>query len=197
MALLDTLLNYSVNLFREWYAKIIASVIILLIGFIIGRLAGRVVYKILHDLELDRVLKKGARIDIKLERGVSVFITYFIYFITIIMVLNQLNVTTTVLQMLSAAIIIIVIISVILAIKDFIPNVFAGFYLYRNKFVKEGEMIRVRGIEGRVREVTLLETKLETRDGDTVYMPNSVLTKTEIVKLKSMSGKKGRRKKKK
>jgi small-conductance mechanosensitive channel len=192
MAALQTIIEYLINFFRDWYTKLLAAVIILLVGFIIGKIIGRVIYKLMHDLDIDNIIKKATRIDLKIEKGVSAFTTYFIYFITIIMVLNQLNVTTTVLQMLSAAIIIIVIISVILAIKDFVPNTFAGFYLYRNKFIKEGEFIKVKGMEGRIVEISLIETKLETKDGDTVYIPNSVLTKTEIIKLKKLSKKKRR-----
>jgi len=39
-------------------------------------------------------------------------------------------------------------------------------------------------------QISLIETKLETKDGDIVYIPNSVLTKTEIIKLKDMGSKK-------
>ncbi|MBU0535665.1 MAG: mechanosensitive ion channel family protein [Nanoarchaeota archaeon] len=185
MTLLETIIDYSLSFFRDWYTRLIAAIVILLIGFIIAKIIERIIYKLLHDLGIDSVINKAAKIDLKIEKGISVFAKYFIYFITIIMVLNQLNVTTTVLQMLSAAIIIILIISVVLAIKDFVPNAFAGFFLYRNRFIKKGEFIRVKGMEGMVVDITLVETKLETKDGDTVYIPNSVLTKTEIVKLKN------------
>ncbi|MBD3313356.1 mechanosensitive ion channel [Candidatus Woesearchaeota archaeon] len=195
--MIQTIINYLISFFKDWYARLLAAVIILLIGIIIGKIIERVIYKLLHDLDIDGMIKNAARISIRFEKGVSVSAKYFIYFITIIMVLNQLNVTTTVLQMLSGAIIIIFIISIILAIKDFVPNTFAGFFLYRNKFIKEGEFIKVKGMEGRVVEINLIETKLETRDGDIVYIPNSVLTKTEIIKLKKPAKNKSRKSSKK
>jgi small-conductance mechanosensitive channel len=42
-------------------------------------------------------------------------------------------------------------------------------------------------MEGRVMSVSLFETKLQTKKGDLIHIPNSELTKTHIIKL---SGKK-------
>lgn len=170
------------SFFEGWYARIISIMIIILIGFIIGRVAGRIVLKLLHDIEVDKIFKKAAGVSINIERSLSSFVAYFIYFITIITVLNQLNVTTIILQMISAAIIIVFIISVALAIKDFVPNMFAGFYIYRKELAKEGDIIKVKGMEGRVVEIGLVETKFKTKNGDMVHIPNSVLTTTEIIK---------------
>lgn len=185
--------NYMHEIFSKFYYDILIAVIILLIGFILAKLLSKVVQKVLNSLEVDKIAKKATRIEMGLEKAAGTFIKYFIYFIAIIMALNQLNITTTILQMFSAAILIIVIISVVLAIKDFVPNTFAGFYLYRNKFIKEGETIRVKGIEGTVKHINLVETKIETKEGDLVYIPNSALTKTEIIKVKR-SQKKERKK---
>lgn len=176
--------------FSWLYTKILVAFIILLIGFIIGKLFGKLAGRILHEIEIDSILSRAAGTGIKLEHGISVCITYLIYFVTIIMVLNQLGVTTTVLQMLLGAVIIIVIISIILAIKDFVPNAFAGMYIYRHKLIKEGERIKVKGIEGTVTHINLIETKLKTKDGDIVYMPNSAITGTELTKVKKRPARK-------
>lgn len=183
MAFFEQSIFYFKNLFATLYLDVIAAIIILLVGFILAKLFGRVVQRILHEIEVDKILKTATHIEVKAESWTGTFVTYFVYFITIIMALNQLHITTTVLQMLSAAIIVIFIISIILAVKDFIPNMFAGFYIYRNKFINEGETIRVKGIEGKIIHINLVETKIETKDGDIVYIPNSVLTKTEVIKI--------------
>lgn len=182
MAIGGVYLENIFSFFESWYTKIISIIIIILIGFIIGRVAGRIVLKVLHDIEVDKIFKKAAGVSINIERSLSSFVTYFIYFITIITVLNQLNVTTTILQMISAAVIIVFTVSVVLAIKDFVPNVFAGFYIYRKKLAKEGDIMKVKGMEGRVVEIGLVETKFRTKKGDMIYIPNSVFTKTEVIK---------------
>lgn len=180
---LQTIFSYINDIFRNIYLKLLSAFIILLIGFIIGKIVSKVVGKFLHDIEFDKVLKKAMRINVSLEKGISSFSAYIIYFITIIIVLNQLNVATTVLQMLLAAVIIVIVVSILFAIKDFIPNMFAGYRIYKHDLINVGEIIRVKGVEGRIIEITLLETKLKTKEGDVVYLPNSIISKSEIIKL--------------
>lgn len=169
---------------RSVYLEYLVNILILLIGFIIGKLAGKIAGRILHELEVDSILKKAAGISINIEHKISVFVTYIIYFITIIIFLNNLGVTTTVLQIIFAAVVAIIIISLLLATKDFIPNAFAGFYIYRRKIIDVGDRVSIRGVKGEVTHINLLETKLRTKEGDMVYIPNSAVAKTGIVKLK-------------
>ena len=176
--------NYVFNTLSGLMTRLIAAVIIVLIGFIVGRVLGKLMQKLLHELEVDRILKKTASVKFSIEKAVGKFIAYFIYFLAIILALNQLGLTTTILHMVSAAILIIIILSVVLGIKDFIPNLLAGMQIHKKGMLKKGDFIRVRGTEGRVMQVELTETKLRTPKGDTIYMPNSLLIKEEIVKLK-------------
>ncbi len=171
-------------LFRNYYVSILSAVIILLVGFIIGKLLGRVVQRSLHGMEVDAILKRATKSDIVMEHSMGIVTSYLIYAISVVMALNQLHVTTTILQMIIAGIIIIVIIAAALAVKDFIPNAFAGFFLLKNKTIEEGQRIRVKGIEGKVVSITLVETKLQTKEGDMIHIPNSSLTKSEITTLK-------------
>ena len=175
----------AVEVLKPIYLNIIAAFLILFAGIIVGKIFGKLVKKVLHEIELNKITHKATSLKLSIEEFTGGFVQYFVYFITVIMALNQLNVTTTVLSMVGGAVIILIVVSIILAIKDFIPNVFAGFYIYRNKFIKVGEIIKVKGMEGEVKEVNLFETRIETISGDTIYIPNSALTKTEEVKIKS------------
>ena len=166
------------------FSKFIIAIVVLLIGFIIGKILGRLVYKFLHSFEVNDALEKLSGVKISLEEIASHFTTYFIYFITVVMVMQQIGIATTILHMISAGVIIIIILSTFLGIKDFIPNAIAGFFILRNKFIKVGDKIKVKGMQGNVTEITLLETKIETKSGDIILIPNSVITKTEIIKLK-------------
>ncbi|MBM3200720.1 mechanosensitive ion channel, partial [Candidatus Woesearchaeota archaeon] len=78
---------------------------------------------------------------------------------------------------------------IILAFKDFIPNITAGFFLHQKNMIKPGDVIKVKDIEGEVVSVSLVETILKVKD-DTVYIPNSVLTKNEVIKKKLKGEKK-------
>lgn len=172
------------KLFSGIFTKIVIAIIILLIGFIIGKILGRLLQKVLHEFEMDKALKKSAGINISLEHFLGSFLTYFIYFITIIMALNQLGLTTAILNMISGAVILLILISLILAIKDFVPNMMAGIFIYQKGIIKEGDIIALDKIKAKVIETTMMETKLESKNKDIIYIPNSLLIKKEIRKLK-------------
>lgn len=164
-------------------SDIIVAVILVLLGFIIGRVLGRLSQKALHELEIDRVLKSAARIRFSIEKIVGSFVKYFIYFIFIVMALNQLGLTTTLLYIISAAVILLVVLAVFLGIKDFVPNLLAGIFIHRKGLVKPGDVIEVKGIRGKVISIDLVEARINTGKGDTIYIPNSVLTR-DVVRLR-------------
>jgi len=166
------------------FTKLVVAVIIMLIGLIAGKLLGKFIHKALHEIELNKILRKAAGVKVSIEEIISTFVTYFIYFIFIVMALNQLGLTTVVLHMISGAILIIIIISILFSIKDFMPNMFAGFFIHQKGFIKEGDIINVDNTEGKVIHINLVETKIETKKGDIIYIPNSLLTKKTVIKIK-------------
>jgi len=172
------------GLYQGVINKAIAAVIILLIGFIIGKVVAKIFQKFLAEIELNKMMKKAAGIKVSLEEILSYFVQYFIYFIFIIMALNQLGLTTTILNMLSGAIIIVIIISIFLGIKDFIPNFIAGMFIHSKGFIKEGDHIKVKDVQGKIVKINMVETRIETKSGDLIYLPNTMLTKQEVIKLK-------------
>jgi len=184
MGISNETISYVETKFAGIYSTLVVALLIFLIGFIIGKLLGKLTNRMLSEIKLDSIFRKATGLEVNISHISSLFITYLIYFITIIMVLNQLGVTTTVLQIILVAVVALIIISVVLAIKDFVPNAFAGLYIYRRNLLRVGESVKIRGIKGKVVHINLLETKLETKEGDSVYVPNSAITKTEIVKMK-------------
>ncbi len=183
-SLLDRAFGLMDHIYNSYYYSIIIAVIIALVGFIIGKVVGRFVQRTLHSMDVDAILKRATQSGVQMEKPLATVTSYFIYAIAIIMALNQLNVTTTILQMIIGAIILVGVIALAFAVKDFIPNAMAGFYLLRHKVIEEGQAICVRGIRGKVIAVTLIETKLQTKDGDVVHIPNASITKSEIVLVK-------------
>ena len=167
----------------DFFGKIIVAIIILLVGFIIGNLLGKLSKKILREFELNKIVRSATKMKIDVEGCVSRLTSNLIYFLTIIMALNQLGLTTVVLYMIAAAVIVIMV-TWLLAIKDFLPNVFAGLYISRSNFIKVGDKVRFKNMTGQVMSISLLETRLKNNDGDIVSIPNSKLTKDEIVKIK-------------
>lgn len=171
---------YLNTFFSKFLGKLIVAVVILLIGFIIGKLAERIIQKVLHELEVDRLIERTG-VKFSLETVISNLAAYLVYLITIIMALNQLGLTTIILYIVVSGIIILIVVSTLLAIKDYIPNIIAGFFIFKKAKIKEGNKIKFNGTEGRVKKIGLVETEILTRNGDQIFIPNSILVKSKVL----------------
>jgi small-conductance mechanosensitive channel len=172
------------DILSKVYSNFAVAVVILLAGLIIGRIAGRFIQKVLEEIELNRLLKKATGIRFSIDEIVSNLVTYFIYFVSIIMALDQIGVATGILKIISIAILIIMVASIILGIRDFFPNILSGIFIAQKRFLNKGDLVRFGDIEGEIIEINIIETRIMTKKGDIIYIPNSILTKNEMVKLK-------------
>lgn len=173
-------INFIDSISSRLFSKFAVFLIILLMGFIIGKIAGKFLHKLLSELEVNKTIKKATKVRFALEEIISSIAKYFIYFIAIVWALNELGLTTTVLTLISAAALILIIVSLLLAVKDFIPNAIAGFFIYQKGLIKENDQITVQKTKGKVKQITLLETAIETKEKDIIHIPNSIITKTAL-----------------
>ena len=160
----------------------VAAVVILLVGFIAARLVGILSRTILHSLKLNKFIKETVGLRLSIEEILPTFFVYFIYFLTIVMALNQIGITTRLVHGFAIAIIVIIIISVVIALKDFVPNIIAGFYMLHFWHLKVGDKIEFENTKGKVVEISLLDTMLKTAEKDTLIIPNTTMYK-KIVKI--------------
>lgn len=182
-------IDYQNILSSEIIGKIITFFLIVSIGFIIGKVIGKIVFKILHEISLNRLIKKTTKLNISFEQGISKFITYFIYFATLIMALTNVGVTTTVLNIIITAIVIIIIIALFFVIKSSFPNIIAGIILQKNNILNEGDIVDIDDKKGKIINISLVETTIQTSDNATIFMPNSVLLNNKIIKKGGKHGK--------
>src|SRR5918999_1226730 len=66
------------------------------------------------------------------------------------------------------------------ALQDTLGNAFAGLSIQSERPFKVGHWIRVGDFEGRVAEVTWRATKLQTKTGNFVIVPNNIIAKEAI-----------------
>jgi len=159
-----------------------AAVIILLAGLIIANILSKLTKKLLKEFEINKIFKTKLNVTLPVENIISGTLKYLIYFITIILSLNQLGIATQVLYIILIGILIIVIAIILLSIKDLIPNVISGFLIYKQKKIKVGDIIQIKELEGKIIEINLLETKIETKNKEVVHLPNLLVTKEKIIK---------------
>lgn len=68
-----------------------------------------------------------------------------------------------------------------LALQDTLGNLFAGLAIQIEKPFRVGDWVHVAGLDASVSEITWRATKLRTKTGNFVIVPNSVLSKDTIV----------------
>lgn len=163
--------------------NLIAAISILLIGVVIGNFLGKLTRRILQETELEKILKKSG-IIFPLEQILGSLVKYIIYFFALVMALNQVGLTATVFNTLLIIILILIAISIVLAIKDFVPNFIAGILIHVKYKLRKGNKIKVRNVEGTISEIDMIETKIITNSNDTIWIPNSMLTKNIVLKKK-------------
>jgi len=75
-----------------------------------------------------------------------------------------------------------------LSFQDTLGNMMAGMALQLEHAVRVGDWIKIDGQEGLVKEVRWRHTAIETRNWDTIVIPNSALMKTPVTVLGRRSG---------
>lgn len=180
--IIDKTITFFTEVYSKLIIKIVVSLIILLIGFIVGKIVGRLVYKILNELKINAFFQKTTGLKVNPDDIISKGVTYLIDFFVIIIAFDAIAFTPTLLYIFSGALVVIIVFTVIIGIKDIIPNVVAGMIIYRKGVILKDNEIEINGHKGRVDKVSLLETTIIKKNGDLLYLPNSAVLKFSILK---------------
>jgi small-conductance mechanosensitive channel/CRP-like cAMP-binding protein len=75
-----------------------------------------------------------------------------------------------------------------LSFQDTLGNMMGGMALQMERAFGVGDWIRIDGQEGRIKETRWRHTSIETRNWDTIIIPNSILMKTQVTVLGRRAG---------
>jgi len=164
--------------------RVIAAIVVLLIAFIAARFVRNLTAKVLRELKTNKILKESLGVRAPIEQIFSEAGFYLVLFIGVILALNQLGLSTVVLYIVLGAVLLIILILIVLAFKDFVPNAFASFWIHQKRLIEKGDYIEVKDVSGKVIEINLTETRIETKDKEIVLLPNSLLLREKIKKIK-------------
>ncbi len=67
------------------------------------------------------------------------------------------------------------------ALQDTLGNLFAGLAIQIEKPFRVGDWVAVSGRDGQVQEITWRATKLRTKDGEFLVVPNSIVSKEPVL----------------
>ena len=162
------------------YVYIIAiSLVILIVGFALGVIAKKILHKVLKEIELNKLMLRIGIMQ-NVEVGISTIISYLIYLVTIVLFLDYLGIKSIVIYIVVGALLMLLILTLAIGLKDIIPNFMGYLFLQKKGLVKEGKIVDVKGISGKVEKIGVLETEIETEKGDVLYVPNSLFLKSEF-----------------
>ncbi len=173
--------QYIFELIQPILSKVVVALIVLLVGFIIGKLIGKIVHWFLRTLEINAHWKKLTGMTMRVESFLSGITSGIIYFIVVVIALNVLGLSEVIAKVISFGLICLIFISIILAVKDFIPNYIDGLRLHKR--IKVKETVLIENMKGVVEEITWTDVKIVAENGDILYIPHSLFLRKGFKKV--------------
>jgi len=159
--------------------QVIEVIVALAVTYLVARIISRVLAKVFEKTPLPEEIEKG------IVRGVK----YVTYVVGVFAVISLLGVDLTSLIVGLGAFSI----AISFAMSNIIQNFVSGILVLSDRAFVNGDeiMIRVGGkeYEGRVVKIGIRTTLIETKDGNTVIVPNSAFVSNPVVRKKQPSTK--------
>ncbi len=152
-----------------------------ILGMVIGKVLGNIARRWLKMVDWGRRFKIRDEEKVEIAYYVSVVLRFICYSGGIVYGLRQLGVSSRFLIGVLIVVVVLVGIFIVLAVKDYIPNMLAGWYIKRTQKLKKGDKITLKNIQGEIVHIGWLETKMQAKD-ELVFIPNAVLNKSELTK---------------
>jgi len=157
---------------------IVIAITIGTVGVFLGRAFGRVARGLVERLDLTKNLDE-AGVKFEPEIFAETIVKYIVYIASFIAALNYLGITPILLNVIFIGLIIVIILAAFLGLKDFIPNIIAGFYIISVNKIRKGDNIKVSDVSGKVAEISLTETTI-IHKGNKIIIPNNTIMKEQI-----------------
>nr|P0DKS1.1 RecName: Full=Small-conductance mechanosensitive channel [Wigglesworthia glossinidia endosymbiont of Glossina brevipalpis] len=154
-------------LFIKYISNIILSLIILIVGYS----ASKVTQKIIKNF----MIKKN--IDIIISEFFCSIIKYSILIFTIVTSLGCIGIqTTSIIAVIGAAGI-----AIGLALQGSLSNFAAGVLLVTLRYFRTGDYVNLCGVKGKIKTVQIFCTKIKTKDGKIIIIPNNKIISSNII----------------
>ncbi|MFP4523282.1 MAG: mechanosensitive ion channel domain-containing protein [Candidatus Nanoarchaeia archaeon] len=153
---------------------IVLAIFIFFIGLIVGRIAGRFVERFFASFEIDKLIKKKG-ISFSVQKMAGLITSYSVYIIFLVLALNQIGITNTLVTVIIIAFLSLIAFTLLVWLKESIPNFLALNKIQKKQLVSLGEHISIKGVKGEVVKVGTTQVTVKTLSGDYVYVPNSLL----------------------
>ena len=170
MALIEEILNINII---DWMPELIQVTIIIAVGLTINSLIARSVTRLQQKENLDR----------RVIRQIGLIARYIVLLFVLMLSLSIAGVTPNVLLTSLG----IAGIAAGLAAQDILSNVLNGIFLIFENTISVSDVVKIGDVYGIVRLVKLRSTEIRTFDNNIVSIPNSLLSKSNVVNMTSGS----------
>lgn len=152
---------------QDFFFQIIAAIIIAIVGYTFVKILISFLKKVLNKTKIE---KTAITFIISVSRVI-------LYIFVIIIILSTLGVNVnSIIAAVSAAAL-----TAGLALQDTLSNIASGVIILISKPFVAGDIIEYQGIKGKVISIKIFTTTINTYDNRTVTIPNSHLTKENLI----------------
>ena len=169
----DAFLGYTVNDVRHLIGSAGTAAITAVVGVALTRLA---------TSWLDRQLLPQTRLDAGARYSVITVVGYGGLGLTLVMALSQLGVNPQNLTVIAGALSV----GVGFGLQSIVSNFVSGLIVLAERPVRVGDLVTVKGEEGRVKKISVRSTLIATGDRTDLIVPNTDLI-TSIVRNKTLT----------
>ncbi len=165
--------NLIQNLTSWFLAHGIKIVIILIAANLINRFSKTIIKKTIEKQIQGNISEQEERM--RIETLIAVFegtLKFIVWVIALLMILPEFGLEIAPIL----ASVGVMGLAVGMAAKDIISDFIAGLFIIMENQYYIGEKIKVAGVEGKVKEITLRKTIIESEDGSIHSIPNSKVT---------------------
>ncbi len=159
--------NFLIWFESEGIVKLTSLLLVLVIGFITVKVLLKIIKKAFSKTRLDNTVG-----DFLLN-----VIKYCLYLVWIMAMVSSLGISLTGFTVIATALSL----GVSLALKNLLSNLVNGFVILSGKMFKEGDYIEVANMEGEVKGIHILYTRLATPDNKIISIPNSEIMTESII----------------
>ncbi len=118
-----------------------------------------------------------AKVDLTAAKFLKQCVKIILYVLLLIVVLSMLGIpTTSVITVIGTAGV-----AIGLALQDSLANVAGGFVLMLTKPFKIGDYIIINGVEGTVKQISIMHTRLDSDTNQAIFIPNGQAANAQVV----------------
>lgn len=159
--------DQCVRFFTTTGLDVVYALLVLILGYIFIKILVRV---------LQGLFEKGSTPKITQTFLLSIikFMLYIFLWLTFIQMIG-INITGLVAFIAAAGV------AIGVALQGCLANLANGMIIVTTKPFKEGDLVNVNGVEGKVKSIKMLSTKLLTVDNKIIILPNSAITTNALI----------------